>query len=584
MVAGVDAAGETDVIGEYFPWSLPSGSLADFQPLLPAEAEVVAHLSSGDFDRVGDGSLPVADDPARCVRAPFLRFLILGGDENSRPHEKGIRLSGAWITGALDLEACRTFRDIGLKDCRFDAVPVLRSAIINRVFLDGSSLPGLQAERLEVRGGLYLRGAKVTGEINLVSSRLGGNVECDGASIEVPHGGVAFWAESIEARSILFRGAEIHGGINLSGADIRADLDLAGAIVARQGEVALNVAALEAAGSVALRSARVEGEVRLVGSRIGADLDCTACVVSNPGKTALDMSRTSIAGAFFLRRGAGVEGLLDMSGASIGTIHDDPACWPAKGDLALNRCQYGAFIDGPARARERLDWLSRQTPERWKEDFWPQPYEHLANVFLHMGHDEDARAVLIVKERLQRKARRQRASNVAILWWRRVVDWILAVSIAYGRRPLQAFVWLILFWLLGVGIFWFGERQSTFKPNSAVVLRSPEWNLCGIPTSEKRFLASTQAMAYGRAKEGQTQLNCFREQWEASSYPELYPAMYSLDTLLPVLDMDQKSYWRPDPSKPYGRFVLAYFYFQSVIGWALSLLAVAGFSGLVKSR
>jgi hypothetical protein len=26
-----------------------------------------------------------------------------------------------------------------------------------------------------------------------------------------------------------------------------------------------------------------------------------------------------------------------------------------------------------------------------------------------------------------------------------------------------------------------------------------------------------------------------------------------------------------------------YFYFQSVIGWALSLLAIAGFSGLVKS-
>ncbi len=30
--------------------------------------------------------------------------------------------------------------------------------------------------------------------------------------------------------------------------------------------------------------------------------------------------------------------------------------------------------------------------------------------------------------------------------------------------------------------------------------------------------------------------------------------------------------------KPNGTFTLKYYFFQSVIGWALSLLAVAGFS------
>jgi hypothetical protein len=58
--------------------------------------------------------------------------------------------------------------------------------------------------------------------------------------------------------------------------------------------------------------------------------------------------------------------------------------------------------------------------------------------------------------------------------------------------------------------------------------------------------------------------------------------MYSLDALLPVMEIGQKEYWRSDPSKPNG--VLNYYYFLSVIGWALSLLAVAGFSGLVKSK
>ena len=59
--------------------------------------------------------------------------------------------------------------------------------------------------------------------------------------------------------------------------------------------------------------------------------------------------------------------------------------------------------------------------------------------------------------------------------------------------------------------------------------------------------------------------------------------MYSLDALLPVTEIGQKEYWRPDPPKPGGILAINYFYFQSVVGWALSLLAIAGFSGLVKS-
>jgi hypothetical protein len=289
-----------------------------------------------------------------------------------------------------------------------------------------------------------------------------------------------------------------------------------------------------------------------------------------------------IKGAFFLRQGAAVNGTLALTGASIGTIHDEAESWPGPGDLLLNRCRYGAFIDGPVDAESRLEWLSRQTPERWGEDFWPQPYEQLASVFREMGHGEDARAVLIVKERLQRQARRKRAKNPALRALLTGTDGILGITLAYGRQPLLAFVWLLLFWVLGVGIFAYAEKQGAVMPNSAVVLRAPEWTLCGIETTEQRtLLASNQSQ--GLAAPGQTQLACFRERWEASSYPAFSPWMYSLDTLLPVLDMGQRTYWRPNPSKPGGRVAINYFYFQSLVGWALSLLAVAGFSGLVKS-
>lgn len=570
-----------DAAAEWLQWAFVTARLDDFRPLLPAEEEVVTKLHSGNFDRLGDGARPEQPDPARVIRAPLLRFLVLGGEKGCRPHEKGVRISGAWITDVLDLEACRIFRDIGLNDCHFEAPPILRAAIINRLFLDGSSLPGLRAERLEARGGVYLRGALVTGEVDLTQSRLGGNLECDGATIRAS-GGRALLANSLEARNVLVRGATLRGGINLSGAVLTADFDCSGAAIAHGEAIAVDASEIEARGSLVLRSTRIEGEVRATAAQIGGDVDCSGANLDNPGKTALELGRSSVRGAFFLRHDAVLNGALVLVGTSLGTIHDEAACWPATGDLLLNRCRYGAFIDGPADAESRLDWLARQAPERWGEDFWPQPYEQLATVFREMGHGEDARAVLVVKERLQRRARRRRMQNPLLRALVAISDGVLGATLAYGRQPLLAFAWLLVFWLLGVAVFAFAERSGAVMPNSAVVLRAPEWTLCGLETTEQRSLVAIP-QAQGLAKAGQNQLACFRQRWEASSYPAFSPWMYSLDTLLPVLDMGQRAFWRPNPWQPGGRIALAYFYFQSIVGWALSLLAVAGFSGLVKS-
>ncbi|KQV66330.1 hypothetical protein [Rhizobium sp. Root1220] len=560
-----------------------ASTIAGFHPLSTAEAKIVAHLQLGDFDRLGDGLRPQQEDPERTVRADLLRLLILGS-EGHRSHEKGLRLSGAWITGILDLEGCRIPRDIGLKDCHFEASPVLRSAIIDNLFLDGSSLPGLPADRLEARGCLSLRGATVTGEIRLPGARIGGSIEADGVSIASP-GGLAIDADGLEARGgVLLRGADVRGGIDLSAVRLGGDVNAVGARIERPGEVALNGDAIVAAGDLALRGATITGEVRAMGARFGGDIDCTSASLSQPGGYALRLNRTTIVGAFFLRQNASVVGTLDLTATTMGAIDDEQTSWPQKGDLLLNRCQYGAFIGGPVDAESRLDWLSRQTPDRWKADFWPQPYEHLSAVLREMGHDEDARAVLITKERLQRRARRARAKNPALRVTLSIMDAILAVTLRYGRQPLLALVWLILFWAVGTVVFAVAYNTGAMKPNSPVVLRSAEWTMCDLERTESRFMPSSGQALDGRADAGENQLTCFRNQPEAASYPEFNPLMYSLDVLLPVASIGQKEYWRPDSLKPNGTFTLKYYFFQSVIGWALSLLAVAGFSGLIKSH
>jgi hypothetical protein len=560
--------------------------LADFHPLLPAEQEVIATLRTGDFDRLGGdaaGSLPNVDDASRAVRADLLRFLLLGGEDGARPHEKGVRVQGAWVTGTLDLEGCRIPRDIGLKKCRFDAAPILRSAIIDSVFLDGSIVPGLHADRIEARGTISLRGAVMSGGVLVEGGRIGGNLDCTGIVIDTPKGR-AIHAEDLVASSVLLRGAVIEGSIRLSGARLSADVDAFNLRVSCADKPAIDAGAIETRGSVVLRSARVEGTLRLVSARIGSDLILQDALLTNPGQATLQLNNADIVGVMMLSGRAKVSGVLDLTGATIGTIHDTIAAWPEPGDLLLNRCQYQAIFEGPVDARIRIGWLALQDPERWGEDFWPQPYEHLAKVFRDLGHDEDARSVLIAKERLQRRARRKRAPNRVSRFLLGATDGILAVTMLYGRQPLLVFAWLFFFWLAGAGVFHLAERIHVIMPNSPVVLRSLEWTLCGLEQSQSRFLITTRQEMNGLAAAGQAQLDCFKSQFEASSFPRFNPWMFSLETLFPILEIGQKAFWRPNSSLPGGTMVIVFFYFHSLIGAALSLLAVAGFSGLVKSR
>nr|WP_256515477.1 hypothetical protein [Alsobacter ponti] len=551
--------------------------------MLPAERRIVAELRSGDFDRLGDGVLPEAADPERIVRAALLRFLLLGGDGEIRPHEKGVRVSGGWIAGVLDLEGCRVPRDIALKDCRFEGAPVLRSAVIDSLFLDGSVLPGLFADKLDARGDVTLRGSTVQGRVVLSGARIGGRFEADGATIEA-QGGIVLAADGMAAQAVHLRGATVRGGIDLEGARLVAGLEAHGLVLSHSDGVALNALSLETGSNVILRRATVAGEADFTSAHIGGDFDGVGAAFANPGHAALGLGRAEIGGGFLLRDGATVDGVLDLTGTRLGTLHDDPSAWPRPGDLLLNRCIYSGFIDGPADAGKRLDWLSRQHPGRWGEDFWPQPYEQLASVFRDMGHGEDARRVLVEKERLQRRARRLRTGSSVARGLLAAKDWTLGVTLGYGRHPLLAFIWLGVVWLAGVAVFARADDLGAMKPNTAVILRSPEWTSCRLAKGREVELAGGGLRVQGRAEPGQSQLACFRSQFEALSYPELNAAMYSLDTLFPVVDIGQREFWRPDPAQPWGGVTIAFFYLESILGWALSLLAIAGFSGLVKSN
>lgn len=261
-----------------------------------------------------------------------------------------------------------------------------------------------------------------------------------------------------------------------------------------------------------------------------------------------------------------------MAAASFGTITDDLSCWPD--EVILDRCRYGAFT-GASRtdAKSRLDWLARQQPQRYGADFWPDPYEHCARVLREMGHGSEARTILIEKERLQRKARRERlrrAGQAPFAGILVLTDALLGMTTRYGRQPLWAFAWLVFMWLLGTAAFDTVHRLGEIKPNLPQIQRAAEWVDCadGGPRRQDAH---------------RHQLACFQAQTEARSYPGFNAAFYAADTLFPVVSLDVQSYWIPDDRKPFGRYARWYLWAHILTGWALTLLAVAGFSGLIKT-
>ncbi|MDO5632086.1 MAG: hypothetical protein Q4G22_09625 [Paracoccus sp. (in: a-proteobacteria)] len=559
--------------------------------------------------------------------------------------ERGLRAYGAFIRGdgpseaetlGLDMEGVTLTIGLSLCYCQIPDKILLRRANIINLNLHGTNLSaGISADMLETKHSIFLRNVTCAGEIRLVGAKVGGDLSCIGATLNST--GVALLGDKLEAKGSVHLGnVTCAGEIRLAGAKLGGDLSCIGATLNSTG-VALRGDKLEAKGSVRLGNVTCAGEIRFVGAKLGGELSCKDAKLNAEGvalradgletksnvslhnincageirlpgakidghlgcngakltatNTALNAQATQISGAWFWREGASSAGALDFTAAKIEHIWDDPGCWPQA--IRLNGCRYGAFVGKAVSGAERINWLARMPPSPEGVDFLPHPYHECARALQDAGHGAEARVVLIEKERLQRLVRRQRQWDQAKAahGWRRsslyvqyagslISDWLLKWTVAYGRRPLQAAVPLLFLLLIGANTFQVAANAGAIKPNLPQIQRAPEWAACAVPLGQTVL---GNAALDGRARPGQSQVACFLTQPEAHSYPKFDALIYSADTLLPIVSLEMQSYWIPDDRKPFGWWARWYLWFHIMAGWALTLLAVAGFSGLIKT-
>lgn len=564
--------------------------LTDFAPLKPAEETLVAWLKAGNRGTcvISDAVPPAVPDSAHVIRATLIRWLALGGGEGCKPPETGVQVQGAYVEGddacgaetqGIDLEGAAIAGDLALFNCRIPDQIMLRSASIRSMFLNKSVLmAGLCADYVEVKGTVFLSDTYVKGRIRFFSAKISGNLELDRGVFGLDPSSETYRTEQTKAK--------------------RAENSDEGDFVV------INGSRMNIGGSLTLRGAEIRGELRLKGAWIGGSLSLRGATLTaheaDDKKRALSCNRAHIEGALILRnapelsKSAIINGRTDLRAATLGSINDKVECW--SGPVRLLGCRYGALIDAPTDANSRKRWLAMQNKEKIEVDFSPDPYEQCAKVLREAGHVADAQEILIEKEKLQRAARRKRlareldearktrdaalpasgfrphSDRVIGLWWHfwalRVWDAILGAVVGYGRKPQNAALWALLFIGIGWVFFLRAEGFGQIKPNLPQVQRAPEWVECR-EGGERRLGFESQVA-------------CFHAQPEGHAYPRFNALVYSIDTFTPVVSLEMQSYWIPDDTKPIGRFARWYLWLHIAMGWALTLLAVAGFSGLIK--
>ncbi|MBI4298367.1 MAG: hypothetical protein HY666_01215, partial [Chloroflexi bacterium] len=404
---------------------------------------------------------------------------------------------------------------------------------------------GVQIQGARIEGRLDLEGATVVHRLFIKDSAIDQGIVLSDARtrrlvLDGSHIGAIAGDNLVVGGSVAMRRTHVKGGLTLRDASIEGTLDCTGGHLENPGGNALHADRMTVKGGVFLRQGfQAKGEVRLPGASIEGPLDCTGGHLENPGGYALTLEQATVAGVAFLRS-LELQGSLNLTSARVGQLYDDKGSWPAIGKLEIEGFEYAAFAgdDTPKSARERLEWLRLQPTG----DFKPQTYDYLARVLRQMGREDDAATVMMAK---QEDLIRRGQLNL----WRKVVKRMFGWTVGHGYQSWRAMLGIFVFFVVGTLLFWWAERQGLMVPLSPEVLTAQAYETTGaIP----------------------------------QDYPPFQAWLYSLDTLLPIIDLHQEAFWQPKFETPLGWAAFLYLRLHIVAGWFLSALVAAASVGLVR--
>ena len=586
-------------------------SLSDFKILKPAEQKLLDACRIGTMAFISE-QLPELATEDNTVCASFLRFLALGGDEHALVHEKGVRLCGAWVEGELDLEGAVLPHGLGLWYCHLSTIILRHSDVRGCVGFEGCHVEGLLADGMMCRGGVFLKNFTTFGTVNFLNARIGGNLECTGGKFDgngkdalicdnaVIKGSVNLNTDFTATGIVRLVATRIDGALNCKSAkfnDTRSD-------------GALNCDRAVIKGGVFLSEKFVStGKVHLSGAQIGSNLECIDATFDNANGYALTAEGMTVAGVLFFRNLKLVNGGVSLSSAKVGRLIDDEEYWP-RGSLVLDGFIYDRLTNTQTDAKSRLAWLDKQIPSHAGlagdgKDFKPQPWRQLQKVLYDMGHMKDMRLIAIAFEDRRRRAnligQTPESWNKLGAWIYRKISrrlhWLYGALLSYGYySPSRLIIEMLIVWLACGSFYWYAALygDGVFAPSNPLVFQNSEYAAC-VPDSEtaKVELGKSAWMMPPPIEGAGNWYLCEKLREE---YTGFSPLAYSLDVVLPLVDLQQERDWSPMIPTPKNCWIdelLAHslkhvtrlvMWFEILFGWMASLLLVAVVSGLTKRR
>lgn len=472
--------------------------------LSPAEQQALDAAMQGVPCLIGT-ERPTEMTAENRLRAKFLRFLILGAGEEIFVHERGVHLVGGYIEGPLELDYVRCQTPLSLEKCEFEKRFTGLGARFVALNLNGSRCPGVIFDDARFTSSIDMaKGFECNGPVRLTGACIGGDLNFQGAKLINPTGDALAARRLIVGRSVfLTNGVVADGRVRLSGAEIGGDLSFFGGHFIRR----------------------------------------QAAIPSNPDEKpradyALMLTNVHIKSVLWLGpwtkpfdKQVRIEGSLNLQGAYAATLADDEKSWPVKSivtddgkrvpcTIALDGFVYDRLrARAPTRASIRRNWLMRSQPRKSGPEFRPQPFEQLISVLKQMGFEQDAWRIGLLKEQQLQEVRLQRAS----FWGRPFIGLVGAFwggFAGYGYKPHRLVIMLAALWVLSSVFFYAAEKAGGFVPsdpdvwaNEMVIkdCRNKDWTVCPRVAQIIPFNAVS----------------------------------YAADTILPVIDLQQRSNWTP---------------------------------------
>ncbi len=553
-------------------------TLAEFWPLLPAELILLSACEAGDIAVLGN-TRPTKASQETEIRAAFLRFLALGGDEKTPIHEHGIQLQAAWIEDKLHFGDAVISFPLELDHCYFAAGIGLNDAVLSSVLSLCSSY-------------ITKKEKKYTYSLSLDRAVIKGDV--------------------------VFKGNHSKGYYWLVGAQISGDINCSKAILNNIGDYVFLADSAIIKGDVFFSTTTTQGEVSIQNAEINGNLDYSDATLENTGGDALIIDRTVVKGALFLLLSQPLE-RASFESANVGQLVDTLNSW---GDnIVLDGFTYGSFASvAPTNAKTRIAWLDKQNPKfcglqkNSHQKFRPQPWQQLQKVLREMGHTEDARQVAIAFENRLRKANLigqapedwNKFRAFIYRYLSRGFHFLFRVLIGYGYRPIRLVIWMIGVWLFCASLFWYSALQGVMAPSNPLIFQNPAYAACVPDSAEAKVEIEKLKFNLIGIKNGlqitQDEIaipgagNWYLCAKLREEYTGLSPLAYSLDLILPLVNLQQDSDWAPLIPTPessrwseYTNITLKHItrffvWFEILFGWLASLLMVAVVSGLTKRR